>query len=94
MTDVWIYPTVKGDDRHGHATPKPIEMMARVMKSSLPVGGLCLEPFAGSGSTLIGAEQTKRVCYTMELTPEYCDIILKRWETLTGQKAELVNATR
>jgi DNA modification methylase len=94
MTDVWKYSIVQGDDRHGHATPKPIEMMARVMKSSLPVGGLCLEPFAGSGSTLIGAEQTKRVCYTMELTPEYCDVILKRWENLTGQKAELVNATR
>ena len=94
MTDVWIYPTVKGDDRHGHATPKPIEMMARVMKSSLPMGGLCLEPFAGSGSTLIAAEQTKRVCYTMELSPDYCDVVLQRWENLTGQKAELVNATR
>ena len=94
MTELWIYPTVKGDERHGHATPKPIQMMARIMKSSLPIGGLCLEPFAGSGSTLIAAEQTKRVCYTMELTPEYCDIILKRWENLTGQKAELVNASR
>lgn len=94
MTDVWVYPGVKGEERHGHATPKPIEMMARIMKSSLPAGGLCLEPFAGSGSTLIAAEQTKRICYTMELTPEYCDVILKRWENLTGQKAELVNATR
>ena len=94
MTDVWVYPGVKGEERHGHATPKPIEMMARIMKSSLPVGGLCLEPFAGSGSTLIAAEQTKRICYTMELTPEYCDVILKRWENLTGLKGELVNATR
>ena len=94
MSDVWRFNRVKGDDRHGHATPKPIELMARVMKSSLPIGGLCYEPFAGSGSTLIAAEQTKRVCYTMELTPEYCDVILKRWESLTGQKAELVNATR
>lgn len=91
MTDVWIYPRVNGEDRHGHATPKPIEMMARIMKSSLPIGGLCLEPFAGSGSTLIAAEQTKRVCYTMELTPEYCDVIIQRWETLTGSKAELVS---
>jgi DNA modification methylase len=92
MTDVWIYPGVKGEERHGHATPKPIELMARVMKSSLPKGGLCYEPFAGSGSTLIGAEQTGRVCYTMELTPEYCDVILTRWETLTGQKAELLDS--
>jgi DNA modification methylase len=94
MTDVWVYPGVKGEERHGHATPKPIEMMARIMKSSLPAGGLCLEPFAGSGSTLIAAEQTKRICYTMELTPEYCDVIIQRWENLTGLKAELVNATR
>jgi DNA modification methylase len=91
MTDVWIYPRVNGEERHGHATPKPIEMMARIMKSSLPSGGLCLEPFAGSGSTLIAAEQTKRVCYTMELTPEYCDVIIQRWENLTGGKAELVS---
>jgi DNA modification methylase len=92
MTDVWILKAVGKEDRHGHATPKPIELMARVIKSSLPKGGLCYEPFAGSGSTLIGAEQTGRVCYTMELTPEYCDIILTRWEKLTGQKAELLPA--
>jgi DNA modification methylase len=92
MTDVWIYPSVKKQERHGHATPKPIEMMARVMKSSLPKDGLCLEPFGGSGATLIGAEQTGRRCYTMELQPEYCDIIIERWEKLTGQKAELLPA--
>jgi DNA modification methylase len=93
MTDVWILKAVGKEERHGHATPKPIELMARVMKSSLPKGGLCYEPFAGSGSTLIGAEQTGRVCYTMELTPEYCDVILQRWETLTGQTAKLVSKT-
>jgi DNA modification methylase len=92
MNEVWSVNRVQGEERHGHATPKPIELMARVMKSSLPIGGLCYEPFAGSGSTLIAAEQTKRVCYTMELTPEYCDIILTRWEKLTGQKAELLPA--
>jgi len=92
MTDVWSFPTVKGNERHGHATPKPIEMMARVMKSSLPKDGLCLEPFGGSGATLIGAEQTGRRCYTMELQPEYCDIIIERWEKLTGEKAELLPA--
>jgi DNA modification methylase len=94
MNEVWQVNRVQGEERHGHATPKPIELMARVMKSSLPKGGLCYEPFAGSGSTLIAAEQTGRVCYTMELTPDYCDIILERWEKLTGQKAELVNETR
>jgi DNA modification methylase len=92
MSDIWRFDRVKGADRHGHATPKPIEMMARVMKSSLPKDGLCLEPFGGSGATLIGAEQTGRRCYTMELQPEYCDIIIERWEKLTGQKAELLPA--
>jgi DNA modification methylase len=93
MNEVWQANRVQGEERHGHATPKPIELMARVMKSSLPKGGLCYEPFAGSGSTLIAAEQTNRVCYTMELTPEYCDVILQRWETLTGQTAKLVSKT-
>ena len=90
MSDVWRFDRVKGEERHGHATPKPVQMMARVMKSSLPKGGLVVEPFGGSGSTLIGAEQTGRVCYTMELTPQYVDTIVKRWEALTGQKAQLL----
>ncbi|NBX77870.1 site-specific DNA-methyltransferase [bacterium] len=90
MTEVWDYGRVHGDERHGHATPKPVEAMARVMRSSLPAGGLCVEPFGGSGSTLIGAEQTGRVCYTMELTPTYVDVIIARWEKLTGQTAELI----
>ena len=89
MTDVWDFKRVTGEERHGHATPKPVAMMERVMKSSLPSGGLCVEPFGGSGSTLIGAEKTGRVCYTMELTPAYVDVIVKRWEQFTGNKAML-----
>jgi DNA modification methylase len=87
MRDVWEFPRVTGDERHGHATPKPVAMMERVMKSSLPKGGLCLEPFGGSGSTLIGAEKTGRVCYSMELQPMYCDVIVKRWQDFTGKIA-------
>lgn len=64
-------------------------MMERVMKSSLPEGGVCVEPFGGSGSTLIGAETTKRICYTMELQQKYCDVIVKRWQDYTGKKATL-----
>lgn len=89
MTDVWTYPAVTGDERHGHATPKPVAMMERVMKSSLPAGGLCIEPFGGSGSTLMGAERTGRRCYTMELQPQYVDVIVKRWENHTGKTAIL-----
>jgi DNA modification methylase len=88
MTDVWDFHRVKGDERHGHATPKPVAMMERVMKSSLPKGGICIEPFIGSGSTLIAAQSTGRKCYGMELTPEYVDITVARWEAFTGKKAE------
>lgn len=87
MRDVWEFPRVVGDERHDHATPKPVDMMIRVMKSSLPPGGLCIEPFGGSGSTLMGAEKSGRRCYTMELQPMYVDTIVKRWQTFTGLDA-------
>ena len=89
MRDVWEFSRVNGEERHGHATPKPVAMMERIMKSSLPPGGLCVEPFGGSGSTLMGAERTGRACYSMELNPVYCDVIVKRWEDFTGKKAIL-----
>ena len=90
MTDVWNYKRVTGDDRHGHATPKPVEMIERIIKSSSPREGLIIEPFLGSGSTLIAAEKTGRTCYGMELSEKYCDVILKRWEDFTGQTAERI----
>jgi DNA modification methylase len=89
MTDVWEFGSVTGSERHGHATPKPVAMMERVMRSSAIKGGLCVEPFGGSGSTLMGAEKTGRVCYTMEMQPRYVDVIVKRWEDFTGKKAVL-----
>ena len=87
MTDVWEFGRVTGEERHGHATPKPVEMMERVMMSSLPKGGLCVEPFGGSGSTLIGAEKTGRKCFMMELSPIYVDTIINRWQSYTGNQA-------
>ena len=50
-------------------------------------GGIVLEPFSGSGTTIIAAEQTERKCYAMELSPVYCDLAVKRWEEFTGEKA-------
>lgn len=89
MRDVWDFPRVSSEERHGHATPKPVAMMERVMRSSLAEGGLCLEPFGGSGSTLMGAQATGRVCYTIELQPVYVDVIVRRWQDFTGKKATL-----
>jgi len=89
MTDVWEFPRVTGDERHGHATPKPVAMMERCIKSSLPDGGLCVEPFSGSGTTIIAAEKTARRCYAMELSPQYVDVAVTRWQNFTGQQAIL-----
>lgn len=72
-----------------HPTMKPIDLLAYLIKNSSKENELILDLFGGSGSTLIAAEQTNRKCYTMELDPKYCDVIIRRWEKLTGQKAEL-----
>jgi DNA modification methylase len=90
MTDVWEFGRVTGEVRHGHATPKPVDMIARCIKSTIPAGGLCVEPFSGSGTTLIAAEQTARICFAMELSPAYVDVAVRRWQQYTGNVA--VNA--
>jgi DNA modification methylase len=87
MNEVWEFQKVSGAERYGHATPKPVEMISRAIKSSAPVGGLVLEPFGGSGSTLIAAHQTNRVAYLMELDPKYVDVICARFQKVTGIKA-------
>ena len=89
MTDVWDYPRVMGDERLGHATPKPVAMIERCIKSSSEADGIVIEPFLGSGTTLIAAEKTNRKCYGMEISPKYCDVIIQRWENATGKKAVL-----
>ena len=77
----------KDDGKTIHATQKPIECMARPMRNH--EAELIYDPFLGSGTTLIAAEQLDRKCYGMEISPAYCDVIVKRWETLTGKKATL-----
>jgi len=70
-----------------HPTPKPVPLLEELLKACCPTNGLVLDPFAGSGSTLIAAERTGRACYAAELEPRYCDIVLARWEALAGSKA-------
>ena len=70
-----------------HPTMKPIALISYPIKNSSKIGDIVLDLFGGSGSTLIACEQIDRICYMMELDERYCDVIIKRWESLTGQKA-------
>ena len=88
--DVWRIQRIMGRNED-HATAKPLELCARAIRHASKPAEVILDIFGGSGSTLIAAEQTGRSCYMMELDPKYVDVIVKRWETLTGQKAELVS---
>ncbi len=72
-----------------HPTQKPVALAAEAIDKTTHTGTLVYDPFLGSGTTLIAAEQLGRKCYGMEISPQYCDVIVKRWETLTGKKAEL-----
>ena len=74
-----------------HPTMKPIELIANALKNSSEDNDLILDLFGGSGSTLIACEQLNRKCFMMELDEHYCDVIIQRWENLTGKKAELIN---
>lgn len=72
-----------------HPTMKPVPLVARLVANSTQRGDLVLDPFGGSGSTLIASVQMDRACYTIEKDPRYADVILERWEKLTGLTAEL-----
>ena len=71
-----------------HPTMKPVKLIARLIRNSSKPGWTVLDPFGGSGTTLIACEQLGRKCLTMELDPQYCDVIIARWERLTGLTAE------
>ena len=79
--------SVPRDRESKHATPKPVELIKPMLNQI--EGNTVYDPFGGSGSTLIACEQLNRTCYMMELDPIYCDVIIKRWENFTGQKAVL-----
>lgn len=90
QTDVWAIKRPKRSDEH--PTMKPVELVARALTNSSKKGNTVLDLFGGSGTTLIACEQTGRKCRMMELDPHYCDVIIERWENLTGGKAEKVSA--
>jgi DNA modification methylase len=70
-----------------HPTMKPIRLLRKLILNSSKINDLVYDPFLGSGSTMIACEQTKRRCFGIELSPEYCQVIINRFEKLTGIKA-------
>jgi site-specific DNA-methyltransferase (adenine-specific) len=86
--EVTVWDISRDHKNEHHPTQKPVELAKRAMGNHAVTEVLDL--FGGSGATLIAAEQTNRTCYMMELDPKYVDVIIQRWENLTGLKAELI----
>lgn len=86
---VWDFPKPLASKLH--PTMKPVALVANAILDGTEPGMVVLDPFGGSGSTLIACEQTGRRCRMMEIDPHYCDVIIERWEKFTGQKAVLLD---
>ena len=91
-TETTIWNIDKDGKNKLHPTQKPVSLAAKALNNHS--GNLVLDGFGGSGATLMASEQLRKTCYMMELDPKYVDVILQRWEDLTGKKAELLNASR
>ena len=85
-------PLNSGEEATIHGTQKPIECMARPMRNHGEQGNITYDPFVGSGTSIIAAEQEKRRCLAMEIDPVYCDVAIQRWEDFTGKVASKVEA--
>ena len=91
QSNIWqISREIKRKEQGNHPTPKPIELIAKACLNSSKQEDIVYDAFGGSGSTLIACEQLNRKCYMMELDEHYCDVIIQRWENLTGEKAERI----
>ena len=77
------------EDKFDHPTQKPLELMRRPIVNHTKRGELVYDPFLGSGTTLMAAELSGRVCCGLELDPKYVDVIIERWQKLTGKQAKL-----
>ncbi|SRR5258708_3925904 len=96
-TNVWNYPGMNsfGLQRDKllamHPTVKPVALVADAIKDVSNRGDIVLDPFGGSGTTLIAAEKAKRRARLIEIDPLYCDVIIRRWQELTGGEALLAS---
>ncbi len=91
QTEVWEVD--RPHDSKLHPTMKPLDLVKRALENSSKPGDSVLDIFGGSGSTLIAAEETQRNCFMCEMVPVYCQVIIDRWEQLTGSKAEKIKAS-
>jgi DNA modification methylase len=97
---VWSSPSPKfimggsDEEKYDHPTQKPVELMRRPLLNHTKPGELVYDPFLGSGTTLVAAEHTNRVLCGLELDPRYVDVVVERWQRLTGEKATLDGDSR
>jgi DNA modification methylase len=87
QTTIWAIPHRKSET--GHSTQKPVECMRRPIENNSSPGQAVYEPFAGSGTSIIAAEMTGRICHAIELNPAYVDVAVLRWQAFTGKEARL-----
>jgi DNA modification methylase len=79
------------EEKFDHPTQKPVALMRKPILNHTEPGGLVYDPFLGSGTTLAAAEPSQRVCFGLELDPKFVDVIVMRWQNLTGKQATLDN---
>jgi DNA modification methylase len=87
QTTLWTIPSGGQDAETKHSTQKPVECMRRPMLNNSDLGQAVYEPFLGSGTTLIAAQTTGRVCFAIEIDPLYVDVAIRRWQAFTGELA-------
>ena len=94
QSTLWEIPNLNpiggsGEEATGHGTQKPLELMRRPILNNSVHGDIVYDPFLGSGTTLIAAEKTDRICYGLDIDPRYVDVIVRRWQKATGKEAVL-----
>ena len=88
---LFLYPELNNNIRQSHPATFPVDLPGEYIKAMTQKNDIVIEPFGGSGTTLIACEVLNRKCRIMELEPKYCDVIIERFEKFTGLNAVLVN---
>ncbi|MBD3763039.1 ParB N-terminal domain-containing protein [Rhizorhabdus sp.] len=94
LPSTWEMPSFAKDERPDHPTPKPLDAFGIPMRQHVARGGLCYEPFSGSGSQIMAGEANGRRVFAMEISPAYVDVAVERWQAETGKDAILDGDSR